>query len=220
MNKLKDIGIVVVAAGSSSRFGVQDKLMLELQSKPLFTHCIETFSQIVPIENIVVVVSEERVDELQNVIKATLGLEIKVTAGGKQRSDSSLNGLKALPSNLEYAAVHDAARPYLSAESFDICYQSLKKHGSAVLAHPVTDTIKVVEKGLKVQNTPPRDSLFAAETPQMFKRQDLINAYTSKPDTLNVTDEAMAMEISGHEVFLAVHEADNRKITYAKDIEK
>ena len=220
MSKIKDIGIVVVAAGNSSRFGEKDKLLLDLQSKPLFTHCIDTFSQIVPVENIVVVVSEERVGELQNVIKTTLGLEIKVTPGGKQRSDSSLNGLEALPPNLEYAAVHDAARPFLNANSFDICYQSLKKHGSAVLAHPVTDTIKVVGKGLKVQNTPPRDTLFAAETPQMFKRQDLINAYTSKPDNVNITDEAMAMEISGHDVFLAVHEADNRKITYAKDIEK
>jgi len=220
MNKVTDIGIVVVAAGSSSRFGEQDKLTLDLNSKPLFTHCIETFSKIVPIENIIVVASEERIDELKGIIKETLDLEINVTAGGNQRSDSSLNGLKALPNKLKYAAVHDAARPFLSAKSFKICYDSLVKHGSAVLAHPVTDTIKVVSDGLKVQNTPARDTLFAAETPQMFIRKELIDAYTNKPADINVTDEAMAMEISGHEVYLAIHEEDNRKITYIKDIEK
>lgn len=220
MNKFTDIGIVIVAAGSSSRFGEQDKLTLKLNSKPLFTHCIETFSKIIPLENIVVVASEERLEELQTIIQKTLALSIKVTAGGKQRSDSSLNGLKALPGHLKFAAVHDAARPFLTVESFIKCYESLKKHGSAVLAHPVTDTIKVVGTGLKVQSTPARDTLFAAETPQMFNRQDLIEAYTNKPADINITDEAMAMEISGHSVYLAVHESDNRKITYLKDLEK
>ena len=220
MNKFSDIGIVIVAAGNSSRFGEKDKLTLELNGKPLFTHCIDTFVKLVPVENVVVVASKERTAELQQIIKDSLGVEVKVTAGGSQRSDSSLNGLKALPQHLEYAAVHDAARPFLTAESFALCYESLKKHGSAVLAHPVTDTIKVVAEGLKVQNTPSRDTLFAAETPQMFKRSELIEAYSDKPAGINITDEAMAMEIKGHSVYLAVHEQDNRKITYVKDIDK
>ena len=218
MNKLSDIGIVIVAAGSSSRFGEQDKLTLELDGKPLFTHCIKTFSQIVPVENIVVVTSKERIDELQEIISSVLGLTVKVIPGGAQRSDSSLNGLKELPDKLEFAAVHDAARPFITVESIINCYQVLKERGSAVLAHPVTDTIKIVGDSHKVLKTPPRDTLFAAETQQMLERQKLISAYKGKPAGINLTDEAMAMEIAGHDVFLATHESDNRKITYSKDL--
>ena len=218
MSKFKDIGIVIVAAGSSSRFGEQDKLTLELDGMPLFTHCIKTFSKLVPSENIVVVTSKERIEELKKTILSVLGLDIHVIAGGALRSDSSLNGLKALPENLQYAAVHDAARPFISTDSIRDCYNVLKERGSAVLAHPVTDTIKITGSGHKVLKTPPRETLFAAETPQMFDRQKLIDAYINKPGNVNVTDEAMAMEIAGHEVFLAVHEEDNRKITYSKDL--
>lgn len=215
---IEDLGIVVVAAGSSSRFGETDKLTLDLDGKPLFTHCLETFSRIVPIENIVVVSSEERIEELSKIILSVIGHQIKVIAGGAQRSDSSLNGLKELPNKLRYAAVHDAARPFITKESILTCYEVLKERGSAVLAHPVTDTIKIVGDGLEVIKTPPRDTLYAAETPQMFKRSELIEAYTGKPTEINVTDEAMAMELAGHKVFLATHEKDNRKITYSKDL--
>ena len=218
MNKITDLGIVIVAAGSSCRFGEKDKLTLDLNGSPLFTHSIKTFSKLIPSENIVVVTSKERIEEISGLIEKHLSLKIKVIAGGAQRSDSSLNGLNALPQNLKYAAVHDAARPFISCESIKLCYDSLLKHGSAVLAHPVTDTIKIVEKGLKVRETPPRDSLFAAETPQMFKLQELIEAYTQKPADIVITDEAMAMELASHSVYLAIHEEDNRKITYAKDL--
>lgn len=217
---ISDIGVVIVAAGSSSRFGQEDKLTLLLNGSPLFTHCISTFSKFIPVENMVVVSSPERVGEISGIIKNTLDIEVKVIAGGKERSDSSLNGLKALPENLRYAAVHDAARPFISTESINKCIESLRAHGSAVLAHPVTDTIKVAPNGLKVVETPSRDTLFGAETPQMFIREDLISAYEKSPAGKKITDEAMAMELAGFPVYLAVHEDDNRKITYARDLEK
>lgn len=217
---ISDIGVVIVAAGSSSRFGKEDKLTLKLNGTPLFTHCIATFSQLIPKENIVVVSSPERVEEISSTIENTLGINVKVIAGGKERSDSSLNGLKALPENLKYAAVHDAARPFISSESIKKCIESLRAHGSAVLAHPVTDTIKVAPNGLKVAETPSRDTLFGAETPQMFIKSDLISAYENSPEDRKITDEAMAMELAGFPVYLTVHEDDNRKITYARDLEK
>lgn len=216
--KIQDLGIVVVAAGSSSRFGEADKLTLDLAGKPLFIHCLQTFSKIIPKENIIVVTSEDRIEELSEIIFSNLGIYLTVIAGGAQRSDSSLNGLSALSAKLQYAAVHDAARPFISHKAIELCYRVLKERGSAVLAHPVTDTIKMTGEGLEVIKTPPRESLFAAETPQMFVRQALIDAYINKPAEINVTDEAMAMELAGHKVFLATHEEDNRKITYSKDL--
>ena len=94
----------------------------------------------------------------------------------------------------------------------------MKKTGSAVLAHPVTDTIKVADESGLVVDTPPRNTLFGAETPQVFTKEDLINAYENPPQGLVLTDEAMAMEQAGFKVALVIHEEDNRKITYEKDL--
>ena len=82
--KIQDLGIVVVAAGNSSRFGETDKLTLDLEGKPLFTHCLETFSKIIPKENIIVVTSEERIEELSEIIFQNLNTNFKIIAGGEK----------------------------------------------------------------------------------------------------------------------------------------
>ena len=217
MSKIENLGVIIVAGGNSSRFGKEDKLLINIGNMPMIARSTKAFTDIVPTENIVVVTSAGRELELQAIIESHLGFKVKTVTGGTNRSDSSLNGLKAL-SHLEYAAVHDAARPFILPDTVKACYDSLKSLGSAVLARPVTDTIKVVNSKKKVLSTPPRATLYAAETPQMFKTQALIQAYESSPEDGSVTDEAMAMEIAGHEVFLFLHNDDNRKITYSSDL--
>ena len=218
MKEIQNLGIVIVAAGSSRRFGQKDKLMLLLNDVPMFLNCISTFTQIIPAENLVIVTTEERIGEFKDLIAKYLKYDIKVIPGGSERKDSSLNGLLALPQHLHYAAVHDAARPYITLSALEDCYETLTKKGSAVLAHPVTDTIKVVNSKAEVVDTPPRNTLYAAETPQMFIKDQLINAYQNPPEGVAITDEAMAMEEAGHRVCLVIHEEDNRKITYEKDL--
>lgn len=217
---ITDLGIVVVAAGSSQRFGKRDKLTFDLDQAPLFTHCLKTFTRLIPLNNIVVVVSPEKVTEFQKIIQQVLALELTVVSGGAQRRDSSLKGLQALPHSLEYAGVHDAARPFISTSSLELCYKVLKSRGSAVLARPVTDTMKVATTDGKVLRTVPRQTIYAAETPQMFNREKLIAAYLKAPLDANLTDEAMAMEAAAHEVYLAVHKENNKKITYSNDLLK
>lgn len=217
MSTINDLGIVIVAGGNSSRFGKEDKLLINIVNMPMIARSVKAFIDLVPIENIVVVTSAGRELELQAIIESHLGVKIKTATGGTNRSDSSLNGIKAL-SHLKYVAVHDAARPFILPDTVKACYNSLKSRGSAVLARPVTDTIKVVDNDKKVLSTPPRATLCAAETPQMFKTSDLIDAYENAPEDGTVTDEAMAMEIAGHEVFLFLHKDDNRKITYSSDL--
>ena len=218
MKQIEDLGIVIVAAGSSSRFGEKDKLLLPLNGMPLFLNSVNTFLALIPAENIVIVTGAERITEFKDIIATTLQKKVSVIAGGAERQDSSLNGLKALPEDLKYAAVHDAARPYITNNAVLKCYQQLTRSGSAVLAHPVTDTIKIADENGCVMETPPRNSLFAAETPQMFIKDNLIDAYTNPPSGVVLTDEAMAMEKSGCQVQLVIHEEDNRKITYEKDL--
>ncbi|NQZ60519.1 MAG: 2-C-methyl-D-erythritol 4-phosphate cytidylyltransferase [Lentisphaeraceae bacterium] len=220
MNKINDLGIVVVAAGSSRRFGQEDKLLIDLNNRPLFLHCIATFLKLIPTVNMVIVTSAGREEELQNIIFEQLNEKLTVICGGKERRDSSLNGLKALSDKLRFAGVHDAARPYLTIEMLQDCYASLQEKGSAVLARPVTDTIKIVNSAGLVESTPARHLLAAAETPQIFQRQLLIDAYENAPESLNITDEAMAVETAGHPVALVYHEGNNCKITYSRDIVK
>ncbi|MCM8531763.1 MAG: 2-C-methyl-D-erythritol 4-phosphate cytidylyltransferase [Lentisphaeraceae bacterium] len=217
-SKINDLGVVIVAGGNSSRFGEQDKLLIEIDSTPIFVHSVNAFLQNIPSENIVLVTSQGRESELQDILKDKLGVTIKAVTGGANRSDSSLNGLKALPESMTYCAVHDAARPFIEPQTIQDCYHSVVTKGSAVLAHHVTDTIKVIDSDNKVINTPVRSSLCAAETPQMFKTQELIDAYKKSPKDGSITDEAMAMEKAGFSVFLHIHEKDNRKITYVSDL--
>jgi 2-C-methyl-D-erythritol 4-phosphate cytidylyltransferase len=217
MKQIEDLGIVIVAAGSSSRFGEKDKLLLPLNGMPLFLNSVNTFLSLIPAENIIIVTGAERIAEFKEIVANTLQKDVAVTAGGAERKDSALNGLNALP-KLKYAAVHDAARPYITTNAILKCYSELTRSGSAVLAHPVTDTIKIANEKGCVMDTPPRNSLFAAETPQMFIKDDLINAYTNPPPNVALTDEAMAMEKTGCLVQLVIHEEDNRKITYEKDL--
>jgi len=214
---MKELGMVIVAGGSSSRFGSRDKLLVELEGKPLFTHCIATFGKILPHENLILVTSEGRQQELAAIVEEHTGVKITAVAGGRERRDSSLNGLLALP-ELKYAGVHDAARPFISEEMIAEAWQCIEGHGSAVLARPVTDTIKVADDHGRVVNTPPRQTLFACETPKIFERQLLIDAYRNAPPSPPLTDEAMAMERAGHPVQLCIHSGDNRKITYSKDL--
>jgi 2-C-methyl-D-erythritol 4-phosphate cytidylyltransferase len=218
MSSLTDIGIVIVAAGGSHRFGVKDKLLLPLNDMPLFLNSVKTFLKLLPKENLVIVTAPERQEEFSDIIKDKLKINIVVVAGGAQRSDSALNGLKALPNKLKYAGVHDAARPYITEAAIKSCYVSLIEQGSAVLAHPVTDTIKIADPQGAVIDTPQRHTLFAAETPQMFVKVDLMKAYSNHSPDLVLTDESMAMEKAGHLVSLVIHEEDNRKITYEKDL--
>ena len=218
MSLLTNIGVVIVAAGGSQRFGVKDKLLLPLNDMPLFLNSVKTFLKLLPKENLVIVTAPERQEEFSNIVKDKLKMHITVVAGGVQRSDSALNGLKALPNKLKYAGVHDAARPYITETAIKSCYARLIEQGSAVLAHPVTDTIKVADPQGAVIDTPHRHTLFAAETPQMFVKSDLIKAYSNRSPDLLLTDESMAMEKAGHLVSLVIHEEDNRKITYEKDL--
>ncbi|MCH2204921.1 MAG: 2-C-methyl-D-erythritol 4-phosphate cytidylyltransferase [Lentisphaerales bacterium] len=217
MPHIEDLGIVIVAGGSSSRFGKEDKLLIDIDGMPILAHSVKAFTSLVPPENITVVTSAGREEELQQVIEKHLNLTVRTVTGGVNRSDSSLNGIKSLAS-LRYAAVHDAARPFIDPKTIKACYEALKSKGSAVLARPVTDTIKVVDDAKKVLLTPPRATLCAAETPQMFKTAELISAYENAPEDGTVTDEAMAMEIADHSVYLFLHEGDNRKITYSTDL--
>jgi 2-C-methyl-D-erythritol 4-phosphate cytidylyltransferase len=220
MKNYQDFGLILAAAGSSKRFGSRDKLLIDFQELPLFLHALKTFSHFIPTENIIIVVSPGRQEEFRNITLQHFDKAPIIIAGGSERSLSVLNGLKQLPETIRFAAVHDAARPYLLRKTLQKCLEAARQRGSAVLARPVSDTIKIVDEQGFVLETPPRADLRAAETPQIFERQKLINAYQKalqNHTAKSISDESMAMELNSEEVFLFIHEENNSKITYAYD---
>lgn len=137
-------------------------------------------------------------------------------AGGAERSDSVRAGLAAA-GKARVIAIHDAARPFVSADLVRAVIQAARIHGAAVAAVPATDTIKQVHPEGWIEATPPRERLWLAQTPQAFDA-DLIRAAHADADASAATDDAVLVERRGGRVYVVPGNADNRKITTPEDL--
>ena len=146
-----------------------------------------------------------------------LGL-LPAATGGARRQDSVLAGLRALPLEVEWVAVHDAARPLLRPEAVGRLLEAAQRSGAALLAVPVADTLKRVREGLSVE-TPPREEMWAAQTPQAFRR-DLLREALEKAEAegRTGTDCASLVEALGQPVSVVEGDRDNLKITHPEDL--
>jgi 2-C-methyl-D-erythritol 4-phosphate cytidylyltransferase len=143
--------------------------------------------------------------------------------GGSTRQESAYRGLQAaaaLDLAVEWAVVHDGARPLVTAELVAACLAAARAHGAAVAATPVTDTIKRVNAAGLVRRTPPRSKLWAAQTPQVGRLHDLLQAHAqARAAGLEATDDAALLEGLGISVKVVPAPAENIKITTLHDLE-
>ncbi len=209
-------GAIIAAGGSSQRMGGVDKLFAPLGGKPLLVRVINAFQSCDSIDRIVIVLSEsnlERGRQLvaeQGWVKAT-----EVCPGGERRQDSVRNGLSRL-SSCDWVVIHDGARPLVTTDLIERGLEAARETGAAIAAVPVIDTIKLAGDDQMVQGTPPRHSLWAVQTPQVF-RFDIINeAY--RQAKYEVTDDATLVERLGKKVKLYMGSYDNIKITNPEDL--
>ena len=216
---MQDTGLVVAAAGAGRRFGNDSKLLADLDGTPVLCRCLLNLLPCIDPKLAVVTVPPDAVELFRNALAAAgIPDDVRLVPGGHERADSVLRGLRALPDSAVYAAVQDGARPFSTADLLRRCVTSARTRGSGVAARRVTDTIKVADADGRVLSTPDRNTLRATETPQVFRRRDLIAAYESLPDGARVTDDAQAMEVAGQAVFLVEHTTNNRKITFRDDL--
>lgn len=204
---------LIMAAGEGARMGLgHNKALYPLRGIPIVQRAVDAFSG--HVDGIVVVTRAEDLDAVRQ-----LDLSAMIVEGGKTRQQSVLKGLYALPTDTDYVLVHDAARPFVSAELIQACIASAQLHGSGVAGIPVKDTIKRVNSNMNVIESPPRSSLWAAQTPQAFPVKQLINAIeTLETRGETATDDASAMEALGYQVILVEGSPDNQKLTTPSDL--
>ena len=159
------------------------------------------------------------VDWLDRVVKKTTKVK-QIVAGGAERSDSVRAGLDHLSSKSDFVAVHDAARPLVTPEKitrvFEVCRTS---GGAATLAEPINDTLKRADVDLAVKESVDRNGIYGMQTPQVFSRKMLEEAYqVVAKKKVSVTDEVSAVELLGRKVMLVANHDFNFKITYPRDL--
>ena len=217
---IKDLGIIIAAAGSSSRFGKDDKLLEKLDGMPLFLHSIRTFYPLCPAGNMIVVVNPDKLSEYKIIAGEYLpGYELLFVAGAEVRAQSVRNGLAALLAGTEFVAIQDAARPWSTTALLEKCLAAARLHGGAIPAKPVVDTLKRTNTDGRIIDTVDRDKLWRVETPQVFNLKQLMDANKRISDmNVEFTDDASIMEAAGYEVHIVSNQEKNVKITYRKDI--
>jgi 2-C-methyl-D-erythritol 4-phosphate cytidylyltransferase len=215
---MSNFAVIIPAAGQSSRFGDsrRKKPFIELKGRPVWVRAVEVFSNRDDVKQVLIVVSPEDMDFFKEKFQPNLAfMAVEIVAGGKQRADSVKNALARVRADIDYVAVHDAARPLVVKQWIDKIFAAAEQSGAAIPATPISSTIKRVEDG-RIVETVPRDKLWAAQTPQVFQRQLLLDAY-ARWDGSEATDEANLVERIGHPVTIVEGSPLNMKITTQED---
>ncbi len=209
---------VVAAAGYSSRMG-SDKLFMELGGLPVIALTLKQLQQSDYIHEIVVVTREESIVAIADLCaEHEIDKATKIVCGGEDRLDSVIIGSTEASEKAEFLAVHDGARPLVTGDVIERVIKAAYKHNAAAPAVPVNDTIKIANNRI-VTGTPERSTLFAIQTPQVF-RAELLKAalQNAKEKGLTVTDDCSAVEATGAYIYLSDGSFENIKITTATDL--
>lgn len=217
----QQVAALIVAAGTGTRFGsALPKVFVPLGGIPLLSWSLRAFGNHPQISTVVVVVSEEYVPRAQELCAAEITLPWQVVAGGSERRASVCNGLRALSEfTPDIVAIHDGARPLVSAEVISDSLAVAKRCGAALATVGIVDTVKQVAPDRRITATLDRSQLQLAQTPQTF-RYELIRRAHEQADAEGwaVTDDAMLVERLGHPVHASRGDWRNLKITVPEDL--
>jgi 2-C-methyl-D-erythritol 4-phosphate cytidylyltransferase len=239
------VGVVIPAAGRSTRFGLGDKISQDVGGRPMLLRSVELFARRDDVGAIVVAAPPDSLDEFRERWGTQLGFHgARIVAGGTvERWETVRNSLAAVPEECTHVAVHDAARPAATEELIARVFDAARVHDAVIPGDPVTSTLKRVSdetidaeeadavadlilgeisestkiKGRRVVGTVPRERLVAVQTPQVFRAELLRRAY-AQPDLDGATDDAMLVERLGAEVIVVDGDPRNVKVTTQADL--
>lgn len=217
---MASFAVILPAAGASSRF--KDKLYKKpfapLGGRAVWLHSAERFLNRPDVKQVILVISAEDREDFNFKFAPNVAiLGIDVVEGGKERADSIERALARVKPDVEFVAVHDAARPCLADEWISKVFEAAAKTGAAILAVPVPGTLKRVGANHAIAETVPREGLWEAQTPQVFRRKLLLEAYAKRGGFV-ATDDAQLVERIGETVTVVPGSPINLKITTQEDL--
>jgi 2-C-methyl-D-erythritol 4-phosphate cytidylyltransferase len=219
MTAAPDVGVVLVAAGTSSRLGGTElKQFRWIAGKPMLLHSLQLFHQRRDVAMVVCVLPRQYAGDPPPWIFQSDVDRLLVSVGGRERGESVLHGLEDLPDEVRIVVVHDAARPFVTMDVIDAVIAEARAGRAAVAAVPVTDTLKEVGAGGRIVRTIARDDLWRAQTPQAFPREMIERAYAEARRTRTyATDCAALCEQQGFEVVVVRGSERAVKVTEEAD---
>lgn len=207
---------IIVAAGASRRMGF-DKLRADLLGMPVLARTVASFETCPEVHAIVLVVSDANLAWARRLVADFAWRKVTgVCQGGERRQDSVLRGIEQVR-DCRWAMIHDGARPLVDRDVIVRGIAEARATGAAIAAVPVKDTIKLVDDQRFIVSTPDRAALWAAQTPQVFRLDLIVEAYRRL--TTDVTDDAQVLEEAGMPVKVYIGAYDNIKITTPEDLD-
>jgi 2-C-methyl-D-erythritol 4-phosphate cytidylyltransferase len=213
--------VILPAAGRSSRFKDREKKPFALlDGRAVWLRSAELFVTRSDVVQCLIVISRDDQETFRRRYGANLAfMNVQIVEGGAERFESVANALAQLKPEVEFVAVHDAVRPCLNDELIEAVFARAEKTGAAMLAMPVSDTVKRVDAQQQVKETLPRQGLWLAQTPQVFRKDWLAEAYADRGKLgKEITDDAQLVEAAGHPVTVVEGSSTNVKITTRADL--
>ena len=210
---------VIVAGGEGVRFGGYKQTAI-LNNKPIYQYSIDAFNRSNVIDMIYLVVPKDLFPAITKELSSVKSSKpVIICEGGNTRAESVYNAIKKTEDNIEIIVIHDAVRPLIQSKNILNLVNACKKNDGAILAHPISDTLKKVKKNI-ISFTVDRNNLWLAETPQAFNLKLLKACYKNinKEDRSTFTDEATLMEHCGYTVQVLHNKVENIKITEKEDL--
>lgn len=215
---------IVPAAGRGLRMGKdRPKQFLEVLDRPILLHTLDALSKAAFLSGIILAVPQDYAGEVERLVKGERGVccadfSIKVVAGGAERQDSVFNAMRHMPDECEWVLIHDGVRPFVSTKLLERTWMRAKETGAAIAALPATDTVKRVA-GERVLETLPRETIWLVQTPQVFRKDTLREAYReARRRKWSATDDAGMVERIGVPVSVVSGERFNIKVTTPEDL--
>jgi 2-C-methyl-D-erythritol 4-phosphate cytidylyltransferase len=218
---MASFAVIFPAAGKSSRFRDKEKKpFANLDGRAVWLRTVEQFITRSDVAQCIIVVAPEDQEMFRRRFGANLAfMNVQIADGGSERFESVANALALVKPEVDFVAIHDAVRPCITESSITSVFAKAEKTGAALLATAVAETVKQVNDQHQVQATVSRKGLWLAQTPQVFRRAWLTEAYANRAKlSKDITDDAQLIEAVGHAVHVVEGAATNIKITTRQDL--
>jgi 2-C-methyl-D-erythritol 4-phosphate cytidylyltransferase len=213
---------IIVAAGRGKRFsGPIPKQFLPLAGRPILSHTLHQFAASPSVDTIWLVVAESDFSYCRQHIltQRSLGVPVRLVAGGSERQHSVYNALQVLPKRRQLVVIHDGVRPLVSTALIEACIQTADAYGACVVGMPAHETIKQADRSNHIACTLNRENIWLVQTPQAFRYELIAQAHRqARQDDFQGTDDAVLVERLGHPVKIIAGSKRNLKITTREDL--